>query len=454
MSLPVAHGTVIDERYRIDRVIGEGGMGVVMLATHLVLGQPVAIKFLRHDATIDADAVKRFVREAQAAAKVQSEHIVRVHDVATLPNGAPYLVMEYVEGDVLSALLSSHGPLPVRDAVRYAIQTCEALAATHAAGIVHGDLKPENIYIAGAADGPRRVKLLDFGISKIVIDDAAGARHADVVMGTPAYMAPEQFETGTVQAASDIWALGAVLYEMLAGAPPFHGETPEEIRGGVISVAVAPIARADMPPGLFDIVQRCLQKRPADRWRSAAELAAALEEHAPLESTAQRLVSLPPPGGNGRTSQKLIPTVVLSNRQKAGHGTWAFAAIGMGIVALVLMLVGAMRHFRSAPEWASTQPAPSVNGAAPAVATAAEARTSETTVTTGTVPAASTSARLPSAAPAVAASTATETSKRATPPARRPRSSPRSGTRPAATDAPRPPPPAPSDESDRFGTRK
>lgn len=446
MSIPVALGTVIDERYRVDRVIGEGGMGVVMQATHLVLAQPVAIKFLRQQAMGDADAVRRFVREAQAAAKVQSEHIVRVHDVAVLPNGAPYLVMEYVEGEVLSSMLSARGPLPIREAVRYAVQICEALAMTHAAGIVHGDLKPENIYIAGFGDSPRRVKLLDFGISKILYDEPGG--HHDVLMGTPAYMAPEQFETGTVQACSDIWALGAVLYEMLAGAPPFLRDSPDEIRAAVMSEPVAPIGRPDMPPGLYALIQLCLKKDPAERWSSAAELAAALEEHAPLESTAQRLISLPPPP-TVRTSQKFVPTVVLSDRRK-GHGTWAVAAIGMAIVGLVLLLVGAMRHLRTTPDWSAAQPppaAPAIPAVVPPVAGSAPRETAAAPETT------SAAAASTSAAPS-SASVVLEGSKRTASPPKRPRTSPRGGARPPATTDGAGTAAPPPDDGDRFGTRK
>ncbi len=439
MAVPVSVGSVVAERYRVDGILGSGGMGVVVMATHLVLKQRVAIKFLRPEVLADANAVSRFVREAQAAATVQNEHVVRVQDVAALPDGTPYIVMEYVEGMVLSTLIASQGRLPVGEAVRYAVQTCEALAATHAAGIVHGDLKPENIYIAGTGGGPRRVKLLDFGISKIALEDAGGARPSDVVMGTPAYMAPEQFEAGSVQARSDIWALGAVLYEMLAGAPPFLGETPDEIRVGVMSEPIAPIGRPDMPPGLEDVIQLCLHKNPEERWGSAAELAAALEEYAPAGSAPQRHVSLPP-AANVRTSQKFVPTVVLSNRQKTGYGTWAFAAIGMAIVALVLMLVGATHHFRNAPLPIDLQPA--------AVAAAPAAVPDEPASTASASPAP------PPAEPVMAIATAApSTSIAADPPKRTPgrRPKPRNGARtPGTADAPQTPP----DDGDRFGTRK
>ncbi len=441
MSSPVALGTVIDDRYRVDREIGEGGMGVVVQATHLVLNQPVAIKFLRQEAMADNEAVERFIREAQAAAKVRSEHIVRVHDVAATANGTPYLVMEYLEGEVLSSMLASRGALPVREAVRFAIQMCEALAATHAAGIVHGDLKPENIYIAGLGDAPRRVKLLDFGISKIALD-ASDVDGGGVVMGTPAYMAPEQFRAGTVSTASDIWALGAVLYEMLAGAPPFPGDTLEAIRERVLSARVLPIGRNDVPPGLEDILQRCLQKTARDRWGSAAELATRLETYAPTESTAQRLVGLPPSSAS-RTSQKLVPTVVLPDRQnRKRYGTWAFAGIGLASVAVVLLLVTMMRR--------STRPEPAIDALAPPVA--ADTSTSATEMTPSPEP----SAPKPSddAVPPTA-SVATDTAKRtgAGPgPTRRPQRGSRSGPRPAATDSSSSS--SPADDGERFGTRK
>lgn len=437
--LPVAVGTVIAERYRVDGILGEGGMGVVVVATHLVLQQRVAIKFLRREAMVDVDAVNRFIREAQAAAKVQSEHVVRVQDVAQLADGTPFIVMEYVDGMVLSTLLASQVRLPVRDAVRFAIQTCEALAEAHAAGIAHGDLKPDNIYIAGATDGARRVKLLDFGISRIIVEEST-AETPSLVMGTPWYMPPEQFATGTIDHRADLWALGIVLYEMLSGETPFHGDTPEQIRARVFSESVAPIGRPDMPSGLNEVVLRCLEKDPRDRWPSAVELAAALELYAPIESSAQRLerASLRP--GATSTSQRLVPTVLIPSRRPGSM--WALAVLGfVGIVGLLFILVSLrFKTTSGAIARPTSSPLPTTNESSSFGATA-----SSTKVAVAEVPVATASIALRSSSSSASAS----------PRIARPRA-----PHPSAADARLPPtPPAPprappTGEADRFGTRK
>jgi serine/threonine-protein kinase len=412
----LAPGVVIGERYRIDRMLGQGGMGIVVQATHLVLEQRVAIKFLRREAMSDPDAVRRFVREAQAAAKVQSEYVVRVQDVASLPDGTPFIVMEYVEGVGLAPLMASRGALPIREAVRYALQTCEALAATHAAGIVHGDLKPENIFIAGS-DGPRRVKVLDFGISKIVFEE-----QPSVILGTPSYMAPEQLSGGTVTTTADIWALGVLLYEMLAGTLPFRGDGVEGLVKSVTRENVPPIQRADLPAGLFDVVQRCLEKDASRRWANAAALVAALEPFA--ESATERVeqVSMPV---NVVSTQRHAPTVVVSRRE-GGYGGWVLLAAVIGIAGVVLVTVSITRRARpvdldrptSAAVPAQVAPAP-----APPEVQTAEARIPEMTPS-----------QLPSARKVNVPT-----------PRRRPSHT--------AVPAPAAPTPTPSEE-DRFGTRK
>jgi serine/threonine-protein kinase len=422
---------VIAQRYQVEGILGEGGMGVVVMATHLVLQQRVAIKFLRREAMADADAVDRFVREARAAACVQSEHVVRVQDVAMLDDGTPYIVMEYVEGTVLSTLLASHGPMPIRDAARFAIQTCDALVETHAAGIVHGDLKPENIYIAGAPEGTRKVKLLDFGISKILREDRVSRE--SFVMGTPAYMSPEQFESGAVDVRSDLWSLGAVLYEMLSGTPPFPGDSPETIRDAVMKGTIPPIARAGVPPGLVDIVYRCLEKNPKKRHASAAELAAELELYAPVESSSLRLerTSTRLRTAAMSTSQRLVPTVVLPSRRRS-YGTWALAFAGLaGIISLVVGLLYASGHIgrrKPVAAAAATVPEPPATVSAAPIASVA-------------LDAPAPAAASPSASLSSAAAKSSAPRARPTPTTRRPAVGPV-------------PAPSPSAEADRFGTRK
>jgi eukaryotic-like serine/threonine-protein kinase len=188
MSAPVQIGDVLAGKYRIERVLGAGGMGVVVAATHLRLEQLVAIKFLLPAALESEDVVARFAREARAASRIQSEHVARVIDVGELEDGLPYMVMEYLEGSDLAGILADAGPLPIETTVDYLLQACEALAEAHAAGIVHRDLKPANLFLAARADGTSIVKVLDFGISKAASDAAATAARLTgtaVIMGSP-----------------------------------------------------------------------------------------------------------------------------------------------------------------------------------------------------------------------------------------------------------------------------
>src|SRR5262249_29408438 len=208
-SCPVLAGDVLAGKYRVERVLGRGGMGVVVQAMHVQLEQRVAIKFLLPQTVSNPDAVTRFAREARAASKIQGEHVARVLDVGTLESGAPFMVMEYLEGQDLSQLLESRGLLHVDEAIDYILQACEALAEAHAAGIVHRDLKPANMYLTKRADGSPIVKVLDFGISKVIAKDSSDASmtRTSALMGSPVYMSPEQMKaTRNVDARADIWA--------------------------------------------------------------------------------------------------------------------------------------------------------------------------------------------------------------------------------------------------------
>jgi serine/threonine protein kinase len=218
-------GEIIGESWRVEKILGEGGMGLVVAAVHLGLEQEVAIKFLLPEAMRNKVAVERFLREAKVAAKVKSEHVARVHDVGTLEEGGvPYIVMEHLEGLDLGKLIDQEGALPIEEACEIAIQACEALAEVHAAGIVHRDLKPSNLFVTRKADGSPAVKLLDFGISKLTslggedpgLDPAL--TQTATIMGSPSYMSPEQLKsTKEVDHRADVWSLGAVLYEAVTG---------------------------------------------------------------------------------------------------------------------------------------------------------------------------------------------------------------------------------------------
>ena len=214
---------VIDGRYLVHDIIGEGGMAVVLSATHLQLDVLVAIKVLRPELREHPESVERFLREGRAASRIQSEHVARVHDVGVGDYG-PYLVMEHLHGRDLEALVRADGPLPIERAVDYLLQACDAMAEAHAVGVIHRDLKPSNIFLARRADGSECIKVLDFGISKLTRRSdrrAATATNPALLMGSPAYMSPEQASSaGDVDARTDIWALGATLHELLVGEPP------------------------------------------------------------------------------------------------------------------------------------------------------------------------------------------------------------------------------------------
>ena len=291
-SSPVKEGDLLAGKYRVERVLGVGGMGVVVAARHEQLEQHVAIKFVRDEALGDHEAVSRFLREARAAAKLRSEHAAKVLDVGTLESGAPYMVMEYLEGSDLAVVLDERGTLPVELAAEYLVQACEAVAEAHAAGIVHRDLKPQNLFLARTVGGGSRVKVLDFGVSKTLAGDGpasigAGLTQTRSMLGSPLYMSPEQMRSSRdVDARSDVWALGVVLFQLLTGEWPFEAEAMPELVLKVVTDPPRSLAaiRPEVPQGLVEVVERCLKKPPAERYANAAELAQALEPFAPPES--------------------------------------------------------------------------------------------------------------------------------------------------------------------------
>jgi eukaryotic-like serine/threonine-protein kinase len=282
MTSPVKEGDILAQKYRVESVLGEGGMGVVVSATHLALGQRVALKFLLPEASMQGDTVARFLREAQASVKMKGEHVARVTDVGTLDSGLPYMVMEYLEGADLGQVLASRGPLPIEEAVDYLLQACEAVAEAHSVGVIHRDLKPANLFLTRGADGLPCVKVLDFGISKIAPEagaiDPAMTKSQDVI-GSPFYMSPEQMRSSrAVDPRADIWSLGVILHELLTGDLPFQGENVTEICAAVLQSPPPALRdrRPDAPPALCSVVVRCLERDVEARFPSVAELASAL----------------------------------------------------------------------------------------------------------------------------------------------------------------------------------
>ncbi len=280
----VKEGDVIAGRYRVEQVIAVGGMGIVLSARHMQLGQRVAIKLLHHDSK---QAALRFLTEAKASAQLRSDHIVRVSDVGQLESGEPFMVMELLEGADLAQVLDREGALPVEVAVSYLLEAMEGIAEAHAARIVHRDLKPGNLFRAQHTDGSTVIKVLDFGVSKALSEDvrtAGTVTTTDAVFGSPLYMSPEQMQSATkADERSDVWSLGVVLYELLTRRMPFEAES---MAGLAVVIATESPRRLGMhlasaPAELEGVIVKCLAKNPAERYQTVAELAADLEPFAP-----------------------------------------------------------------------------------------------------------------------------------------------------------------------------
>jgi serine/threonine-protein kinase len=293
MAAPLDVGDVVAGRYEIDGVAGEGGMAIVFSARHLHLNERYAVKVMRRGFAANPNLVSRFLQEARAAAQLKSDHVCRVFDVGMHEN-VPFMVMELLRGEDLRSVLERGDLLSIEEAVEFVIQACEALTEAHGLGMVHRDIKPENLFLTVGRDGWRSVKLLDFGISKLIESEFVSTtlrRHLDTkdLLGTPHYMAPECIRASRdASSLSDVWSLGVVLYELLSGLLPFSGETVTEISASILETEPEPLAatRPELPAPLVEIVQWCLAKQPELRVSSAAELATQLVPFAPRRSRA------------------------------------------------------------------------------------------------------------------------------------------------------------------------
>jgi len=283
-SLPKS-GDLIANKYRVERMIGAGGMGAVYVAVHELLREKVAIKVLLPEVVSDRDAVTRFLNEARNATRIRNEHVAQVKDVDTLPTGVPYMIMEYLDGHDLGQCQKVWGPVPIAPAVDYILQALEALADAHAIGVIHRDLKPANLFLGKDPDGTDCVKVLDFGISKSTdlttpLADHGGVTTTKAVLGSPGYMSPEQIKNAKhVDARADIWSMGVILYKLITNHKPFNGDTMGEVFAAIFEETPRPLRsyRPDVPPALEEIViGRCLQRDRDKRFRNVSELAAAL----------------------------------------------------------------------------------------------------------------------------------------------------------------------------------
>jgi eukaryotic-like serine/threonine-protein kinase len=361
----VIEGQLLAGKYRIERVLGQGGMGVVVAAHHIVLDEVVAIKFLLPEALRSAEAVARFEREARAAVKIKSEHVARVTDVGRLETGAPYMVMELLRGSDLGDVLQQNGPLPLEDVADYLLQAGEAIAEAHGLGIVHRDLKPPNLFLSRRADGSSCIKVLDFGISKVTgltssSDQAMTSTTA--VMGSPLYMSPEQLMSARdVDMRTDIWALGVICYELLTGKLPFTGDALPQLCMAISSAPPTPLRnyRPDLPLQLENLLLRCLEKDRGKRIATVAELASELVKFAPRRSrlSAERIERLARAAGFSGTALALPPssddeaaaaahpgagTIAEFGRTKPGATT---SALRVGLVIAAVMALGGVGVF-------------------------------------------------------------------------------------------------------------
>jgi serine/threonine-protein kinase len=293
-------GKTLAGKYRIDGVIGVGGMGFVLAATHLHIDEPVAVKLLYTSFATNQEIVKRFIREAKAARKIKSEHVVRVLDVDTLENGVPYIVMEHLQGQDLEAILRRMGRQPIATALDVILQATEALAEAHVQKMVHRDLKPANLFVTKRPDGDALVKVLDFGISKVTGTGGADlnvTQAGDAILGSPQYMAPEQLKSlKDVDARTDIWALGSILYEMLSGNPPFNAASLPELCTAILEHPPPSLRaiRPDVSPGLESVIVACLAKERDGRPSNVATLASALAPFCPpaVQASAARIAGV------------------------------------------------------------------------------------------------------------------------------------------------------------------
>jgi eukaryotic-like serine/threonine-protein kinase len=416
----VHEGQILAGKYRVEKVLGVGGMGVVVSARHIELDSRVALKFLLPSLLSNREAVARFAREARAAVKFHSEHVARVSDVGTLDNGAPYMVMEFLEGSDLSKWLQERGPLPIEQAVEFVLQACIAVADAHGIGIVHRDLKPANLFCVRRTDGQLSVKVLDFGISKLTDPSRASeppgmsATKTSAVMGSPLYMSPEQVQSAKdVDTRTDIWALGVILFELVTGRVPFEGEAFGEIAVKIAIQTPAPIRtyRPDAPADLETVIAKCLAKDRNRRYANVAELAVALLPFAPkrAKGTVERITGIiqaaglsesalaVPPSPQGQPSREetlLSPGSVtpgsvapwsgtMSGRKSKKVLVWALTGTGVLGAAGSVALLGRSRITSPSNNGGLTQPpALAAAGHPTELPTASPTTTTETPIAT------------------------------------------------------------------------
>jgi serine/threonine-protein kinase len=415
-------GDVVGGKYEVIRTLGRGGMGFVVAARHTTLDQTVAIKFLVRDFGEHDEAAARFLREARAAAKIESDYVCRVFDTGTLDSGIPYLVMEVLDGIDLEQELDQRGRLPVDEAVDLMMQALDAIATAHKLGVVHRDLKPANLFLTVRPDGSRRLKVFDFGISKSDEADIA-VTDTDGIIGTPAYMSPEQARNAKkADHRTDLFSLGAILFEALSGRPPHVGESIGEILDSVMNKKPADIAELcpDLPEPLAAAIMRAIDPDREARFQSAHEMAKAIASFGTgTFSNLAQSVPAPPPSvrlavpDSGRTHASTRETVAgwtqgglreLVQRRR-GYVAFGVAALLVSAAAWIAMARAPRNaapdsHGPAAPEQPMAAAAGSVETtSAPASADSTGAASAPSTSASAASPGASASAQTPSKSP-------------------------------------------------------
>lgn len=359
-SSPVAPGDVIFGKYRVESILGQGGMGVVVAARHIELGELFAIKFLLPQAANAPQAVERFVREARASAKLKGEHVAKVHDVGRLPNGLPYMVMEHLAGQDLKNVIRERNPLPITDVVTYMLQACEAIAEAHAHGIVHRDVKPANMFLTWRINGTPCIKVLDFGISKQLEPsdpEQHGLTKTGMLLGSPYYMAPEQMlKTKEADTRSDIWSLGCVLYELLTGRVPFLADALTELVGKVLQEEpdLPSNHRKDIPPAIDTVVMRCLLKRKEQRFQTVNELMEALRQATASVASAPMVAAMAVPVPNAPAASTMVMASASSSALNAANTDDNAITIALSNSAPMLAGAAAPGNANTAPGWGAT----------------------------------------------------------------------------------------------------
>ncbi len=348
-------GDVIDDKYRIDKVLGSGAMGIVVLATNVALRSEVALKFMHPMMAIEPKHANRFIREARAAVQLRNQHITQVFDLGEHPDNGPFIVMEYMKGQDLLEYLKDKAPLPTNEAVELIRQAATGVAMAHAAGIIHRDLKPGNMFITNN-NGRRILKVLDFGVSKLSSSESLSMTSTNMVIGSPMYMAPELFESARhASFSSDIWAIGIIFYRMLTGRLPFYAESLPETVAKILFSPPVPLTHwlSDVPSELLQVINVCLERDPNNRFATAQEFLNALAQlparirtgsHEPSIAISH-LAARPPAQSETSEHTPPIRRRELTRREltmrleKPSRTGWIFGAIGALGSAMIFALV-------------------------------------------------------------------------------------------------------------------